>query len=371
MAYMLRQRITSVGSLEAVPTWRYKLPSVGKYTAFELVVDCDRYLTRTLNTVCYPLETQITKIELVEGGSRALLSLTGSQIDALNYWTFGRPNARRYRQEGATGNQLHLFLAAGRSLYDREYGFDMDRLAETYLEYTHSMSADAADKFDVSDHTVMLYGWRWMGGGEPSFGKYLRARQLATWTTSAADTLKTIELPLGNPYRIIALQAKTRATTLGGTATKLELKVNNGEYSPVTITSPMHWCMQENSDYHLHNKIGGLDYLVASTEMDIPYWFSYYQYLLAENYGASGQPVINTHFITLPARLQATTAVAGEVSFESTGWGFQKCLRIGFDHEANGGDLFPTAGLGSFDLEITEAAASKEAAVFVQDVVSY
>lgn len=371
MAYMLRQKLTTQGALEAVPTWRYKLPSVGKYTAIEIDVEAQRSAIRADADLVYPLESQVTKIELVEGGSRALISLTGSQLDALNYWSFGRPNARRYRQEAATGNIMRFYVMGGRDLYDREYGYDFGRMAETYLEYTHSMDADAAEKFDVSTHTVTLYGWRWMGDSIPNFSALLRARQIAAWATTSDGTIKTIQIPTGTPLRRIGVQAKTRAKTLGGTISDYELKVNNGEYSPVMITSALDWTMQEVQDYDLNNELGGIDYLAASEIMDLPSWFSYMQTLLAQNYGASGQPVINVHGITAPMRLQATTAVAGEVIFSMRGWGFQKCLRIGFDHDHDGADLLKTAGMGSLDLELTEQVASADAAVFIEDVLTY
>jgi len=371
MAYMLRQRMTSVGSLEAIPTWRFKLPRVGRYTAFEIKVDCNRFAIRADADLVYPLEQMVSKVELVEGGSRALLSLTGSQLDASNYWSFGRPNARRYRQEEDTGNLLHLFILGGRDLYDREYGYDLDRLNETYIEYTHTMDADAAEKFDVSNHKVSVYGWRWMGDSLPTFKGLMRERQIAAWATTGADVLKTIPIPVGTPIRRIGVQAKTRAKTIGGTVTKVELMVNNGEYSPATINSPMDWTMQEVSDYDLNNELGGIDYLAASELMDLPHWFSYMQTVMAQNYGASGQPVINVHGITLPMRLQATTAVAGEAIFTMRGWGFQKCLRLGFDHDRNGDDLLQSGGFGSLDLQLTEAAAATDAAVFYQDIIGY
>ena len=363
--------MTSVGSLSAIPTWRFKLPRVGKYTAFEIKVEAQRYADRADADLVYPIESEISKIELVEGGSRALLSLTGSQLDASNYFSFGRPNARRYRQAAATGNQIHLFILGGRSLYDREYGYDLDRLNETYIEYTHTMDGDVAEEFDVSTHTVNVYGWRWMGDSLPTFRGLMRERQIAAWATTGSDVLKTIPIPVGTDIRRIGVQAKTRAKTLGGTVTKIELMVNNGEYSPVTINSPMDWTMQEVSDYDLNNELGGLEYLAASEIMDLPHWFSYMQTVLAQNYGAVGQPVINVHGITLPMRLQATDATAGEAIFTMRGYGFQKCLRIGFDHEDNGADLLKSSGFGALDLQLTEAGAACDAAVFYQDIIGY
>lgn len=370
MPYMLRQRLTNKTDLAGTPTWRYKLPSLGRYTALELVINADRYDTRADAAVVYPLESQLTKIELLEGGSRALLSLSGAQIDAGNYWDFKRPNPRRHREEAATGNDLHLYLMGGRNLYDREYGFDFAKLDETYLEYTHAMSADTAEKFDVSDHEVSLYGWRWMGADAPSFKGYRRNRQLASWTTTGTGVLKLIELPVGNPIRRIAVQATSDDTTLGGTFTKIELRVNDGEYSPVTIVSPMHWCMQETADYGLHNQVGGICYLVSTSENELPRWWSYYESLHASPYGYAGEANVETHFITLPARIKANTTGGDECSFVGRGWGFQKCLRIGFDHDYDGFDLLQTRGMGSLDLELTEVT-SKTARVFVEDLLTY
>ena len=303
MPYMLRQRLEKKGSLSGTPTWRYKLPSVGRYTALELVIDCNRYATRADAAVVYPLETQVTKIEILEGGSRALLSLTAAQVDACNYWDFKRPNARRHREEAATGNLLHLFLMGGRDLYDREYGFDFGRLDETYLEYTHSLASDTAEKFDVSDHEVSIYGWRWMGADRPTFKGYRRIRQLAQWTTSAADAEKIVEIPVRNPVRRIGVQAKTDDTTIGGTVKEILLKVNEGEYNPVSIKSPMHWTMQEVSEYGLVNVIGGIAYAVGTGENELPRWWSYMQTVNASPYGYAGEINLETHGITLPLRV--------------------------------------------------------------------
>lgn len=371
MAYLQRQRITSKTALTGTPTWRYKLPNLGKYTALEMIVDCNRYQARADADLVYPIESQVTKIELLEGGGRALLSLTASQLDALNYWLLGHPSARRYSQKATGDNLLHLYILGGRNLYDQEYGFDFGKLAETYFEYTHTFATDTAEKFDVSTHTVYLYGWRWMGDGQPNFRGYFRARQLASWTTVAANVLKTIEIPTGNPYRIIALQAKTLGTSLGGTASKVELMVNNGEYSPVTISSLMQYCMQETAEYRLHNMIDGLDRIIGTEDVYLPPWFSYGGGLTVSenNYGTECELCCDPW--SNPMRVRAQSAQNEDVAFQMSGYGFQKCVRIGFDHLPDGADLLQTRQMGALDLEVTEAAADKEAACFVQDIVSY
>lgn len=371
MPYMQRTRLTADSDLDDNTTWRYKLPSVGKYTALEIRINCDRYATRASGTVVYTLADVIDKIELLIGGTQVLKSLTGEQLDAMNYWDFKRPNPRRYRQEADTGNDLILFLLAGRNLYDKEYGFDFARLPECYLEYTYDLNEDTAEYFAANDHDVKIYGYRWMGNGQPNFKGYFRDRQIASWSTSASAAIKTIAIPVGNPIRRIAVQAKSRATTLGGTFTELEVRANDGEFSPIIVKSPMDWVMAEVAEYGLHNIIGGLDYQIAVTTMDLPYWFSYYDRIHLDPYSADMEDQYVQGLITLPPRTAQTTSEAGEFAFTLSGWGFQKCLRMGFDHEDDGYDLLPTAGLGALDLIVTEAAASKDAACFVQDIISY
>jgi len=371
MAYMQRMRITKESDLDDNTTWRYKLPSVGKYTAIEMRINCDRYAIRAHDDTVYPLESCISKVELLKAGAEVVISLTGQQLDAMNYWDFKRPNPRRYRQEASTGNDVVLFLLGGRDFYDRELGFDFSKLGEVFLEYTYDLNEGDAEYFRANDHDISLYGWRWLGAGEPDFKGYFRSRQLSAWTTSAANALKTIEIPVGTKIRRVAIQSKTRAATLGGAVTQLELQVNKGENSPVIIKNMMDWTMAEVVEYGLHNDVGGIDYIPASTRIDLPYWWSYIESIAAQNYGASGQPVINCEGITAPAILGAQSAVAGEAIFSMRGWGFQKCLRIGFDHEWDLSDILETAGLGSLDLIATEAAGSISAACFYQDIVPY
>ena len=371
MPYMQRMRITKDTDLDDNTTWRYKMPSVGKYTAIEMRINCNRYANHADNDTAYPLEACISRVELLKAGAEPVISLTGRQLDAMNYWDLKRPNPRRCRKEAATDNALILFLLGGRGFYDKEYGFDFARLGETFLEYTYDLKEGTAEYFAASDHDISLYGWRWIGPGEPDFMGYFRSRQLSAWTTSAADALKTIEIPVGRPIRRVAVQGKTRATTIGGTVSQLELQISKGEYSPVIIKAPMDWCMAEVVEYGLHNELGGIDYLIAGAETDLPYWFSYYEHVLVQDYGYPGARDINTSFITIPARVHCATSLAGALSFSQKGWGFQKCLRIGFDHEDNLSDLLDTTGMGALDLICTEAAASIDAACFYQDVMPY
>jgi len=371
MPYMQRTRILMDSDLDDDATWRQRIDLAGSVVAIEMRINCDRYATRADNDAVYTLADVISRIELLKDATTPLISLTGEQLDAMNYWDFGRPNPRRYRQEASTGNDLVLFLMGGRDLYDREYGWDFDKLNKVYLEYTYDLNEGVAEYFKANDHDITLYAWQWKGSNVPKFKGYMRSRQLDAWTTTAADAEHTVEIPASNPVRRVAIQALTRTATLGGTFTSLDLRVDKGAYSPAIVKSPMDWCMAETVEYKLINELGGLDYLIASTEMDAPYWFSYLETMSCVPYGASGSSVPLLAGITLPPRIAASSAVAGEVFFTERGWGFQKCLRIGFDHEYDGFDLLRVPSGKALDLVVVEAAASKAVAAFFQDVITY
>jgi len=352
-------------------TWRRRIDLAGSVTALELRINCDRYATRAANGEVHTLADCISRIELLKDATTPLLSLTAEQLDALNYWDFGAPNPRRYRQEASTGNELILFLMGGRDLYDREYGFDFDRLNKVYIEYTYDLSEGVAEYFKADDHDIKVYAYQWKGASIPKFRGYFRSRQLDAWTTTAADAEHPVGIPAANPIRRVAVQAKTRTATLGGTFSKLELRVDKGAYSPVIITSPMDWCMAEVSEYGLYNELGGMDNADAYESFDLPYWWSYYQDASVNAYGNPALDPQMTGFITIPPTFAPTNGQTGEVTFSLRGWGFQKCLRIGFDHEYDGFDLLRVPSGKALDLVCTEAAASKVAAAFVQDVINY
>lgn len=371
MPYMQRQRLLSLSDLDDDTTLRWKLPTVGKYTCFEVYVDCERLNARSDADAPHTLESVIAKFEILQGGARAVYSLTGLQADAMNYWDFKRPNPRRYRQAANGDNINHFFLLGGRDLYDQKYGFDMQKLGESYLEYTYDLQEGVTDYFETNMHFFRVYGWRWMGPGEPNFTGFMRNRQLAAWSTTGTDVLKTIEIPTQYPIRRIGVQARSRSRSIGGTFTRIEVRVNEGEYSPVIIPNPMQFTMAEVAEYGLHNMISGVDASVASEATDLPWYWAYMgDAQLTGYFDATVQPYFES-FLQMPVRFRGVGASANEVAFVSRGYGFQKCMRIGFDHDYDGFDLLKLGQNDVLDVVLTEAAASRDGSLFVQDVATY
>ncbi|GAI97563.1 unnamed protein product, partial [marine sediment metagenome] len=163
MPYMLRKRILTQAALADDATWKADLPDSGSITAFELRISCKRLADRQQHAVVYPLVDMISRVELIAESTRKVVSLTGRQMDYMNYLDFKRPNPRRHREVLDGGNDLVLYLMGGRSLYDREYGFDMAKLSDAFLNYTYDLSEGVAEYFVSGDHDITVYQWAWKG----------------------------------------------------------------------------------------------------------------------------------------------------------------------------------------------------------------
>lgn len=371
MPYMQRQRLLSLSALADDTTLRWKLPRTGKYTAFELYCDCERQAVRADADAPHTLESCIDKIEILQGGARAIYSLTGLQADAMNYWDFKRPNPRRYRQQASSDNIIHFFLMGGRDLYDREYGFDMEKLGESYLEYTYNLHEGDNEYFEANMHYFRVYGWRWMGPGAPNFKGFMRSRQLAAWATTGTSVLKTIEIPTQYPIRRIGVQARSRARSIGGTFTEIEVRVNEGEYSPVIIKNPMQFTMAEVVEYGLHNVIGGVDVAIVAEATDLPWYWAYMGSSELTGYADLGVQPYFESYLQMPVRIRPAGGATKEIAFVTRGYGFQKCMRIGFDHEYDGFDLLKLSPNDVLDVVLTEAADGRNGSLFVQDVATF
>lgn len=371
MPYMLRKRILAKNDLDDDATWKEDLPDSGMVTAFELRIGCNRQGDRSDGSDPHPLVDMVSRVEIIAESTKKVLSVSGRQLDFLNYIDFRRPNPRRHREVDGGGNDLILFLMGGRSLYDREYGFDMSKLANAFLNYTYDLSEGVADYFAANDHDISVYAWTWMGPDVPMFKGYFRTRQVLDYTTTGADNLKLLKITPGLPLRRIIVQKKTFATTLGGTWSDIELEVNNGEYSPVRITNMMDWLWQQVQDYGLQNVQSGKVYMpVALGRVTAPPDFSYYQDVVTTPHGFAGEMTAGVYCdITLPLRIDGQQVA--EISYQARGYGFQGCLLIGFDHEADGGDLLDTAGMSALNLVLTEVADGLTGAITLQEVMLY
>ena len=157
----------------------------------------------TVSVELKPLTECIKRVELVDG-SDVLMSLTGEQIFALNYYDAGVISDYEASLTVAEFTKLGLHLDFGRWLWDTKYALDPKKYSNLQLKIEHSealantsvvineliVEADVFDEKQVS----------------PS--GFLMAKEIVTYTP-ASSTSNFLDLPTDWPIRKMIIQNET------------------------------------------------------------------------------------------------------------------------------------------------------------------
>ena len=371
MGYWLKKRLHTETAVDKDATYRYKLPTVGLFSAFSVRCQAQRYADRASTTTNQLLHDAITKVELLSEGTKVLKSLRAREIKALNLFDFRRVGDWQHGENADDYNIDTLYLLAGRHLQDKEFMFDMSKLSDPEIALTNALTEDTAEYWKADTLEYQIFGWRFMGSPAPVPRGYFRADERVYYTTSAADAEKIVDITIGKKIRRILFMGHTVGTTTRGHVKKMELEVNEGEFSPVTIDSPMEWTWQNILDYMLDCKVVKCVYLKAVDECE------YTDLLMCYPQGVFVTPHVATadasarvwDFANGLADIRCDVAYTHELV--AHGAGYLNSLLIGFDKEPDLSQMFDTAGMGKLKLILTETAASKVVSIVVEELITY
>lgn len=369
--YWLRKRLHTETAVDANATYRYKLPTIGLFSAFSVRVQAQRYHDRASTTTNQLLHDAITKVELLSEGTKVIKSLRAREIKFLNLFDFKRVGDWQQGEVADAYNIDTLYLLAGRHLQDKEYMFDMSRLSDPELAITNALTETTAEYWKVDTLEYQIFGWRAMGEGLPSPKGYFKADERTYYTTTAADAEKIVDITPGKRIRRLVLMGHTVGTTTRGHIKKAELQVDEGVYSPVVIDNPMEWGWQNVLDYGLDTKVVKCVYL-PTADVGI-----YCDVLMAypQDIGVTpGQNVLTaTPWVQGFGDGLAIIASSdiGSHGLVAHGAGYLNSLLIGFDKEPDLSGMLETRGMGKLKLILTETAASKVVSVVVEEEVLY
>ncbi len=377
MGYWQRRRLHKESAVDANTSWRYPLPSVGLYSAFSVAIEADRYAARASAAAQEMLHEVISKIEILSEGTKVIKSLRGPEVKALNLFDFRRQVPIQHREAANGVNLDTLYLLAGRSLRDKEYMFDMARIAAPELVITNALTEDTAEYWasDTLDYTI--YGWRWVGDPLPFPKGYFRADERIYYSTSALNAEKPIQITTGKRIRRILLKGWTTRTSLGGHVNKVELKVDEGEYSVAVHDSMMEWALQNSVEYGLDPSFYVAVYMFEKDtthqiDVNLPY-HSTALAAIAENKGQHDvSATIGSGTLDTVIKHDGGGAITvQEVEVWVDGHGYQRAGLFGFDLEDDLSDMLDTRQMGKLVLMLTEQAASKVISVVVEEEVLY
>lgn len=369
--YWLKNRLHTETAVDKGTTYRYKLPSVGLFSAFSIRCQAQRYAARASTTTNQLLHDAITKVELLSEGTKVLKSLRAREIKALNLFDFGQVGNWQHGEQADDYNIDTLYLLAGRHLQDKEYMFDMSKLRDPEIAITNDLTEDTAEYWKADTLEYQIFGWRAMGAPAPAPKAYFRADERTYYTTSAADAEKIVEITTGKKIRRILLMGHTVGTTTRGHIKKIELQVDEGAYSPAIIDNPMEWSWQNVLDYELNTDIVKSSYQYAAGYSYHDLLMCYPQHVEVSGYGTvDGVKIYEVQdFGNGLAYIRSDAA--HPITLLSKGAGYLNSLLIGFDNHVGLQDILDTKDMGKLKLILTETAASKVVSVVVEEEVAY
>jgi len=369
--YWLKHRYISTGSITVGQTWRFKLPTTGLFSAFSIRISCKRDADRNAAANVPQLHDLITKIEMTSEGVKVIKSMRAREMLALNLFDFKRPNEMQDAEQDGGWCQFTIYLLAGRGLQDKKWMWDMSKFMDPEIAITNAVSSADGTDFDVDELRYQIFGWRWMGDPVPVPLGYMRADERLHYDTTGAGVVKELTITRGHRIRRLLVMGWEDAHTLAGHISRMEVEVNEGEYSPATVDFPLEWCLQNKIDYDLNVVTCRYPYLyVVDTNLDVEANMCYPLCVQATPYGTGPDSAIHIWGFD-NGRLDVVTDAVGYGLISSEGVGFLTSLVIGFDQHPELEDMLDSREMSKLALELTETADADTVSVVVEEEILY
>lgn len=305
-----------------------------------------------------PVEVQISKVELVDGG-QVYYSLNGPMAVAAACYGLGKWPHSWYDERANNNQRINFPLLFGRYLGDPEFGFDPTRLVNPQLKITW---ADQALYLD-DQHQIGITARVMEGVPAPS--KCLLWKEIEAWT-SAASGVHTVDLPTDYPYRALLIRPYEAGTIPTSVITNFKLDCDVGKLIPFDLASHefRDVIKQYDGPFQYRNFCRGSHATLREA------W-------LGETFGVQATPESNGYmaftytafwsFYYMNVMLHDGTdspTVAAQVV--PNGLFPHSCYKYPFGVENDPATWFNARGFGDIDLKLTEGSINAAVAVAVQ-----
>ena len=316
------------------------------------------------------IHDDIDKIELVDG-SDTLVSVSGIELQALDFYHFGKDVYRYVDESGAAVQHEAFIIPFGRFIGDPEYYFDPKRFTNPQLKITTSLTIDAAAGFATG--TLSLSAIAKVFSEVPPAAKgFFMLKNLYSFTTVASGD-ETVNMPRDYPYRAIMVRAFESGTAFETDLTNLKLSCDNDAFIPFDLSSGD--LVRHNVDWR--GKIN-LELKSFRTDSDvISLWLPYIDVALATSlvdFDVATIEAASVNNITLqlielttsPSVAKATADSAQLIKAVGYAPFFTVCYPFG--DLIGQPDYFPSTKYGNIDLKLTQGGAGAAASVVLQQV---
>lgn len=287
---------------------------------------------------------QISKVEIVDG-SDVLWSLSGSELEAKNFFDYKKepPYFKEFRND--VENYLVLDLLFGRKLWDKELALDPKRFRNPQLKITHNKASggsapDAAtlevvaDVFDEMAVTPM--GW-------------IMAKEFYTFTSAASNAHEYVDLPRDWPIKRMILQTKKDATWWENLVNNVKISEDNDKKIPIDIPG-MDLVQYAAEEYGLVK-----EQFVGTA----PGVSTYSWYVMPTDQNVA---LLSPYYDAMPIRQTSTYEAGGRIALVNTavctfnalamGYVPHGCVPLDFGDQKEGMDWYDVTKKGSVKLDL-------------------
>lgn len=326
-----------------------------------LMFNCS--LTLLTGSRIAPAPEIFSKIELIDG-SDVLLSLSGTELDALHFFERGKVSVDFVENNISTTNYFNLMVLFGRKLWDTELAFDPKKFTNPQLRITHdcTLAQTLASALSVEiwaecfdEKTISPSG-------------FLMNKELYSFTP-VTTSYEYIDLPIDYPYRKLMVQAKSWSNPLEYMLGELKLSEDNDKKVPFDIYA--HDLVTLNA-----YQFGEIAQYLKGVGNSTYYFFG------APGYSARvvGNVITTLEYIALSANEGCraafhTTTATSEVQGKWTGLAPYQCVVYPFGDQMDIADWYNVKGkVGSLQLRLKGGSAVPSPAttsVVLQQLRSY
>ncbi len=154
--YWKQHRAYKQDPMSITDTWKEELPEKGILSGILLQF---RMINASAINEYYKarLIDHLTKIEVTDGGTETMFSMTGQEAKALNFYDEGQVAHEMAILDGTHYQRTSLFIPFGRHYKDLDYMLDLGAWDSVYLELTNDLTTTyCADKEAVVDVQLVL-----------------------------------------------------------------------------------------------------------------------------------------------------------------------------------------------------------------------
>jgi hypothetical protein len=206
------------------------LDVIDPISALNLVVSCTNGATSNKGNFISDI---VAKVEVVDG-SDTLISLSGAQLQALEFDQTRRMPMIMASEHPSGGQTEHFNILFGRYLYDKSYALNPARFRKPQLKITFNKAAIRAAGVTgfASGYNISLsvIAKLMEEGASPS--AFFMQKQIESWTMAASGD-KTVQLPVDYPYRMLLLRSFEQLVDLDGAITDVKLSCDKDRFIPI------------------------------------------------------------------------------------------------------------------------------------------